>query len=58
MISAAPISARVWAARADAEEFERKKVDGGGADSLTVLEDIIAREKIECGCTRTPLVGA
>ena len=34
-----------------AEEFERKKAElmGAGADSLTVLEDIIAREKIECG---------
>src|SRR5437763_2860991 len=34
-----------------AEEFERNKAElmGAGADSLTVLEDIIAREKIECG---------
>ena len=34
-----------------AEEFERKKAElmGAGADSLTVLEDIIAREGIECG---------
>ena len=34
-----------------AEEFERKKAElmGAGADSLSVLEDIIAREKIECG---------
>ena len=34
-----------------AEEFEAKKAAflGAGADSLSVLEDIIAREKIECG---------
>jgi glycine/D-amino acid oxidase-like deaminating enzyme len=34
-----------------AEEFERKKAElmGAGADSLSVLTDIIAREKIECG---------
>ena len=34
-----------------AEEFERNKAAlmGAGADSLTVLEDIIAREGIECG---------
>src|SRR5216683_236042 len=34
-----------------AEEFERNKAElmGAGADSLTVLEDIIAREGIECG---------
>ena len=34
-----------------AEEFERKKAElmGAGADLLTVLEDIIAREGIECG---------
>ena len=34
-----------------AEEFERKKAElmGAGADLLTVLEDIIARERIECG---------
>ena len=37
-----------------AEEFERKKAElmGAGANSLTVLEDIIAREKIECGLHR------
>src|SRR6266853_994639 len=37
-----------------AEEFERKKAElmGAGADSLTVLEDIIAREGIECGLHR------
>jgi N-formylglutamate amidohydrolase len=34
-----------------ADEFERNKAAlmGAGADSLTVLSDIIAREKIECG---------
>lgn len=34
-----------------AEEFERGKAElmGAGADSLTVLEDIIAREGIDCG---------
>lgn len=34
-----------------ADEFERNKAAlmGAGADSLTVLTDIIAREKIECG---------
>ena len=37
-----------------AEEFEAKKAAflGAGADSLSVLEDIIAREKIECGVIR------
>lgn len=34
-----------------AEEFARRKGEflAAGADSLTVLEDILAREKIECG---------
>ena len=38
-----------------AEEFERNKAElmGAGADSLSVLEDIIAREGIECGLHRT-----
>ena len=38
-----------------AEEFERKKAElmAAGADSLTVLEDIIAREGIECGLHKT-----
>ncbi len=38
-----------------AEEFERNKAElmAAGADSLTVLEDIIAREGIECGLHRT-----
>ena len=37
-----------------AEEFERKKAElmAAGADSLTVLEDIIAREGIQCGLHR------
>ena len=37
-----------------AEEFERLKAElmGAGADSLSVLEDIIAREKIDCGLHR------
>lgn len=37
-----------------AEEFERMKAElmGAGADSLSVLEDIIAREKIDCGLHR------
>jgi glycine/D-amino acid oxidase-like deaminating enzyme len=38
-----------------AEEFERKKAElmAAGADSLTVLEDIIAREGIDCGLHRS-----
>ena len=38
-----------------AEEFERKKAElmAAGADSLTALEDIIAREGIECGLHKT-----
>ncbi|HEY2870838.1 MAG TPA: FAD-dependent oxidoreductase [Reyranella sp.] len=38
-----------------AEEFERKKAElmAAGADSLTVLEDIIAREGIDCGLHKT-----
>ncbi|MFO1079898.1 MAG: FAD-dependent oxidoreductase [Reyranellaceae bacterium] len=37
-----------------AEEFERNKaaIMAAGADSLTVLEDIIAREGIDCGLHR------
>ena len=37
-----------------AEELERKKAElmGAGAESLSVLEDIIVREKIECGLHR------
>ena len=37
-----------------ADEFERHKAAlmGAGADSLTVLEDIIAREGIDCGLHR------
>src|SRR5262249_34385645 len=38
-----------------AEAFERHKAElmGAGADSLTVLEDIIAREGIDCGLHKT-----
>jgi glycine/D-amino acid oxidase-like deaminating enzyme len=38
-----------------ADEFERNKARlmAAGAESLTVLEDIIAREKIECGLIKS-----
>jgi glycine/D-amino acid oxidase-like deaminating enzyme len=37
-----------------AEEFARRKAEflAAGSDSLSVLEDILAREKIECGLIR------